>query len=146
VFGGTASLRRACLATLVTAGLKVKTGTGASAPVWQQGRESMKAIIYAALCYRSRQVVIGPRQRRPCGMTEAFLPLPGYSLYLSMLRCTRTKYRNQMSRACEVYCISHDVFAKPHPCPFPPTLSPLDLSSNVGTFQPTPIMHLIISR
>lgn len=43
----------------------------------------MKATIYAALCYRTR-VVTGPRQRRPCGMTEAFLPLPSISLRLSI--------------------------------------------------------------
>jgi hypothetical protein len=42
----------------------------------------MKAIIYAVLCYRT-QVVTRPRQRRLCGMTEAFLPLPNLSLQLS---------------------------------------------------------------
>jgi hypothetical protein len=102
VFDGTALLQQVFLATLVTAVLKVKTGTGASVIVWRRDLESMKAIIYAALCYRSRQVVIGPRQRRPCGMTEASLPWPDVSLDYSMSTCTRTKHSIQMSRACEV--------------------------------------------
>jgi hypothetical protein len=43
----------------------------------------MKATIYAVICYR-RQVVTRLRQRRLCGMTEAFLPLPIVSLQLSI--------------------------------------------------------------
>jgi hypothetical protein len=58
----------------------------------------MKATIYAVLCYHTR-VVTRPRQRRLCGMTEAFLPLPGVSLQLSV-----EMHKNEtQERKCRVH-------------------------------------------